>query len=207
MFTFVKQSILQTRQTGAVWPSGRRLARTMTSPLLDSEGPRRILEVGPGTGVFTREICKQLRPDDTYDIVEINPTFCRHVEQKVLPRHLDPKDLQQVRIHCDSLENVVLEPGYDHIFCGLPFNNFEPWLVRSLFRKMMSLMAEEGTLSFFEYIGVRMMRAPLVGRSGRKRSTDIERINKSLRRRFHGRREAVLCNIPPAYAVHLQPVA
>ena len=207
MFTFVKQSLLQTRQTGAVWPSGKRLARSMTSPLLDSRGCRRILEVGPGTGVFTREICKLLRQGDTYDIVEINPTFWRHVEDKVLPKYVDPNNLQQVTIHCDSLESVVLEPGYNHIFCGLPFNNFEPRLVRSLFRKMMSLMADDGTLSFFEYIGVRMMKAPLVGKSGRKRSNDIERINKSLRRRFQGRRQAVLCNIPPAYAVHLQSVA
>ena len=36
--------------TGAILPSSRGLARAMTRPMRQAKGPRRILEVGPGTG-------------------------------------------------------------------------------------------------------------------------------------------------------------
>ncbi|HET9784113.1 MAG TPA: hypothetical protein VFP94_04030, partial [Terriglobales bacterium] len=55
--------------TGAIAPSGAFLARAMTAPIARAchsvRSRLRVLEVGPGTGVFTRAILQQLRPGDS----------------------------------------------------------------------------------------------------------------------------------------------
>src|SRR5436309_3304214 len=70
--------------TGSVWPSSRRLALALTRPMRQARGPRRILEVGPGTGAVTAEIVRNLRPGDRFDIVEINPAFVAILERRFI---------------------------------------------------------------------------------------------------------------------------
>ncbi|MFM7799899.1 MAG: hypothetical protein ACKPBA_13075, partial [Planctomycetota bacterium] len=93
---------------------------------------------------------------------------------------------------------------YDLIVCGLPFNNFPPALGRSIFRRRMSLLRDGGELAYFEYAGVRTIKAPLVGERGRKQLKGVKFVGESLRRRHRGKRELVLGNIPPAVATHLR---
>ncbi len=132
MLAFLSQSVTRFKHTGAIAPSGGRLAREMTRTIREHEGPRRILEVGPGTGPFTRKILEELRPGDTLDIVEINPFFCRTIEQRLLApfRHRHPSI--PVMLHESPIESAGLTGPYDHIVCGLPFNNFPPrWFAAS----------------------------------------------------------------------------
>ena len=56
MLTFTRQILRNYQHTGAIAPSSIWLARTMTAPLRHHAGPKRVLEVGPGTGAFTREM-------------------------------------------------------------------------------------------------------------------------------------------------------
>src|SRR6059036_1372484 len=72
---FYRQFRQQYHTTGSILPSSRALARAMTRPMRQSRAPRRILEIGPGTGAITAEIVRQLRPGDQFDIVEINADF------------------------------------------------------------------------------------------------------------------------------------
>lgn len=71
---FVGQIFRRWRTTGAIAPSGRRLARAM----VDAVGPvpdgSVIIELGPGTGVFTRELVKRF-PQAKVVAVEINEVF------------------------------------------------------------------------------------------------------------------------------------
>ncbi len=201
MFSFMRQAVRDFKHTGAVWPSSPQLAKVMTRSLRGAAGSRRVLEVGPGTGVFTRDVIEHLRSGDEFDIVEINPAFCRHLERHVLPRG---KNGPVVRLHCSPIESAAIEGPYDFIICGLPFNNFPPAMVRSIFRRLISLLREGGELAYFEYAGVRVMKAPLVGPNGRRRLREISRVGKALRRKHGGRRELVLGNIPPALAVRLK---
>jgi hypothetical protein len=65
-------------------------------------------------------------------------------------------------------------------------------------------MREGGELAYFEYAGVRTMKGPLVGPSGRKQLKGIAKVGESLRRKHKGKRELVLGNLPPAVATHLR---
>ena len=60
MLAFIGQAFSDYKATGAVAPSGPVLARSMTEAIRRHEGPRRVLEVGPGTGAFTKHIIEAL---------------------------------------------------------------------------------------------------------------------------------------------------
>lgn len=204
LLAFVSQAIKQNYHTGAVLPSSKALARTLTSAARTTTRTKRILEVGPGTGPFTKEILQTLRSGDEFHIVEINPVFAARLEEVMLEPFRKANPRITVQMHCKPIESASLEGMFDFIVCGLPFNNFPPKVVRSIFRRLMDLLKPGGELSYFEYAGVRAMKGPLVGQKGRKHLKAIGMTGKVLRRKHSGRRKLVLGNVPPAVAVWLK---
>lgn len=204
MLAFVSQFITNFKTTGAVLPSGGVLARAMTRSARRADGPRRILEVGPGTGAFTRHLLRSLRSGDELHIVEINRKFADYLERKLLSDYRRRNPEIDVMLHCTSIQDASVQGLFDYIVCGLPFNNFSGDLVRSIFRRMMRLLAEDGQLTFFEYAGVRMIKAPIVGSDGRRKMRKHQAIMKVLQRRHCCQSDLVLANVPPAYAHHLK---
>ncbi len=204
MLDFLAEAIRNFRSTGSVWPSSPALAKAMTSTIARVDGPRRILEVGPGTGPFTKSILNKLRAGDHLDLVEINQNFCRKLEKDVLAGYRVRHPNVQVRLHCAPIEDADLAGPYDVIVCGLPFNNFPPKLMWQIFRRMFDLLKDNGELVYFEYAGVRAMKSPVSDSAGRARLKRIDAIGKSLRRRHEGKRKLVLANFPPAYAYSLK---
>src|SRR4051812_8800891 len=79
--------------TGAVLPSGRGLAVALSRFVRNGEAtsasgkngtarPRRILEVGPGTGAVTVQIIDDMRPQDRLVLVERNEQFVAHLKER-----------------------------------------------------------------------------------------------------------------------------
>jgi len=204
VFEFLTQALRDFRHTGSVWPSSPILARAMTKSIARIQGPRRVLEVGPGTGPFTKAILNKLRSGDQFDLVEINESFCRKLEREVLSKYRGGHPGVDVRLHCAPIEDAELSGPYDVIVCGLPFNNFPPKLMRQIFRRMFALLKEDGELVYFEYVGVRAVKRPVVDGAARARLRRIDAIGKSLRRKHDGRTELVLGNFPPALAYSLK---
>ena len=203
MLLFVREFFHHKKQTGSIWPSSPQLARAMTKTLRKPRSPLRILEVGPGTGPVTKQILGALRPGDELHIVEINRLFCDQLERKLLRPFQARHPSIAVRMHCAPIEEADLDGPFDLIICSLPFNNFPPALVRSIFRQMMELLAPGGELVYFEYVGVRALKSRFVNETGRVRLRQLSATVRVLRRRHSGRRELVLGNFPPAYAMRL----
>jgi phospholipid N-methyltransferase len=201
---FLTEALRDFRHTGSVWPSSPVLAKAMTSSIARIEGPRRVLEVGPGTGPFTKAILRKLRAGDQFDMVEINESFCRKLEKSLLSPYRGRHPQVAVRLHCAPIEEAALEGPYDVIVCGLPFNNFPPKLMRQIFRRMFALLKDDGELVYFEYAGVRVMKGPVMDSAGRARLKRIDAYGKSLRRKHDGKKELVLANFPPAIAYRLK---
>src|SRR5438132_9361967 len=119
--------------TGSILPSSRALGRALTRPLRRAQGPKRILEVGPGTGAVTAEIVRALGPGDRLDIVEINARFVAVLEKRFMDEPLFRRRRQQANVIHAPLQEVPGVAVYDFMVSGLPLNNFALDLVKDIF--------------------------------------------------------------------------
>jgi phospholipid N-methyltransferase len=201
---FFRQFRQQYDTTGSVLPSSRALARALTRPMRQHAGPRRILEVGPGTGAVTREIVRQLRPDDRLDIVEINGSFVELIRRRFEeePSFRCRKDLARL-IH-SPLQEVEGQAVYDYMISGIPLNNFAPPLVEEIFSSYRRLLRPEGMLSYFEYATLRDLKRSLAAGPERVRLAALSELLEEKIRRYQVAEELVMFNVPPAVARHFR---
>ncbi|MSQ96444.1 MAG: methyltransferase domain-containing protein [Gemmataceae bacterium] len=201
---FYRQFRQQYHTTGSILPSSRGLARAMTRPLRQAKAPRRILEIGPGTGAITAEIVRQLRPGDQFDIVEINADFVAFLNTRFAEEADFRKRRSQSRImHC-PLQEVPGEKMYDFLISGLPLNNFSLELVDDIYKSYERLLKPGGTLTCFEYVWVRAIKMPFVRGKDRERLTQLTHYLEVKFRRYQIGQEIVVLNVPPAVARHLR---
>lgn len=194
----------QYRNTGSVLPSSRCLARALVEPMQQAAGPRRILEVGPGSGAVTREILGRLRPDDRLDIVEINENFVALLQRRFATDPLFCQHREQVSLIHAPLQDLAGSEVYDFMISGLPLNNFPLALVREIFASYQRLLKAAGVLSYFEYLWIRTLKMPFVSRRQRRH---LQVLSRFLGRRISAYQigqKRVWCNVPPAVAHHLR---
>jgi phospholipid N-methyltransferase len=190
--------------TGAVLPSSRYLARALAAPLLDARPPVHVLEVGPGTGAVTRVLARHLRPDDRLDAVEINEGFVALLRRRLCDDAELARRATQVRVIHAPLEDLPGESAYDVIVSGLPLNNFSIGQIEGIFAAFRRLLRPGGTLSYFEYLLVRQLKTPFVGREERRRLEEIGRLLDGYLKAYQVRQERVLLNVPPAVVRYLR---
>ncbi len=166
---FLRQFLQSPRTVGAVLPSSTALARAMLAPV-DFQSARAVVEFGPGTGAFTREIAPRLAPGCRYLGIELNPTFVRDLTAK-FPR------LAFVRGSVADLERVLVAHGIaaiDAIVCGLPWASLPISLQEQVFAAIDRTLAPGGVFATFGYLqsmilpGARSLRqrlAPQLRRS------------------------------------------
>ena len=199
---FYRQFRDQYGTTGSVMPSSRALARALTRPMRACPSPRRVLEVGPGTGAVTREIVRTLRPGDRLEIVEINASFVEVVRRR-FEEELDfrRKTLQTRVIH-SAIQDVEGRAVYDVMISGIPLNNFAVPLVEEIFASYRRLLKPQGALSYFEYVAIRDLKQRVVAPAERLRLADLSRLLEDKIRRFQVAEAIVVFNVPPAVARH-----
>ncbi len=229
---FFREYIRHFHSTGAVLPSGRFLAAALTryvrgngdksnlceagrrpkvgrrpfrqiGPVPFSQ-PRRILEVGPGTGAVTRRIVGGMGCDDRLDLVELNETFVQQLECRFQTEPAFQAVADRTRIlHC-PIEELSGDHKYDAIVSGLPLNNFSAAVVGQILAALTDRLTPGGMLSFFEYIAIRPARALVSSRVERTRLRGIGRAMNAAFDRHEIRRDAVWLNVPPAWVHHLR---
>lgn len=201
---FLREVRRKHKEIGAIAPSSRFLAREMVHYLKGERPPRRILEAGPGTGIVTREIVRQLRPEDQLDIVEVNSKFVEFLGQRLKNEKAFAEKAAQIKIHHRGLETIPGEACYDVLISGLPLNIFPSALAREILKVYRRLLAPGGTLTYFEYVGARPFQVPFAGRLNRRR---LYRIGKRVERMVTAhqvRKRTILANLPPAFVRHLR---
>ena len=190
--------------TGAVLPSGPHLCRALSRYVSGSGTPRRILEVGPGTGVVTDQIILQMGPQDSLDLVELNDRFVEALRGRIDNDERWRGVADRVTVHHMPVEQLSAEQPYDAIVSCLPFNNFPAELVRAILGHLRGLIKDGGTLSFFEYLGVRKAKSLFCTREERQRLAGIGLALDEAIRDGRFRRECVVANVPPAWVHHLR---
>ena len=190
--------------TGAIAPSGRKLCRALARYVSGDGKPRRILEVGPGTGVVTDAIIAQMGPQDTLDVVELNERFVAALRERLASDHLWQRAADRVRIHHLPIEQLSSAEPFDVIVSGLPFNNFPVELVKNILRHLETLAAPDATLSFFEYVAIRRIKAVVCAKPERERLNGIGAVLNDAFAKRQFRQECIVANVPPAWVHHLR---
>lgn len=202
---FLREFISSFHTTGAIAPSGKLLARRMTEPLESLPGPRRILEAGPGTGVFSSRILSMLRPEDEFILCEINPEFAAFLKRRLKDDPMWAGRSGQVRVECADVREFFAPGSFDFVISGLPLNNFSPDFVRELLDGFVGSLSPWGVYTFFEYQAIRTLKRRFAPRATARRMTAIQEAVDSLKLRGEVKRIPVYLNTPPAYAYVVKP--
>jgi phospholipid N-methyltransferase len=190
--------------TGAVLPSGKPLCRALARYAAAEDSPRRVLEVGPGTGAVTDELIARLGPEDTLDLVELNDRFVAALRERLVSDERWRPAADRVCVYHMAVEHLSPAEPYRAIVSGLPFNNFPAALVTGILDRLAALAAPGGTLSFFEYIGVRKAKGLVARVDERRRLAGVENALHAVRDKWQFDRDCVLANVPPAWVHHLR---
>lgn len=143
-FAFFKAWLASPRRVSSVVPSSEALAKAITAELQDNAGP--VLELGPGTGVFTRAIlARGIAPQDL-TLVEASESFAHKLEQQfpdVRVLALDATRLQDSRLYNGAPLHAVIS--------GLPLLSMRKEQVTAILKGAFHYLKDDGALYQFTY--------------------------------------------------------
>jgi phosphatidylethanolamine/phosphatidyl-N-methylethanolamine N-methyltransferase len=140
---FLKSWFKDPKLIGAVAPSGRALAKLMSSGLKPGA---RVIELGAGTGTVTEALLKTgVRPEDLY-LLERNEAFFDILSRRFPGCPLVAADALDLR------ERFAGELGsFDFVVSGLPLLLFSPEQKAELFEQIFAVLGPNGAYQQFTY--------------------------------------------------------
>jgi phospholipid N-methyltransferase len=151
--TFFTEFLRNPRQNASIVPSAPAACEKMFEGL-DMASMQYVVELGPGTGCFTRELMAQLPSSARVLMLEINPTFCPRLEQEYGHRF----HVRQESAH--RMDELVAELGWpriDLVVSGLPYT-LPDVVIDPLFESLKRRTREGTTYRFFTYVPPLMKR-------------------------------------------------
>ncbi|MDE1991532.1 MAG: methyltransferase domain-containing protein [Rhizobiaceae bacterium] len=141
---FFRNWVSNPMQVAAIAPSGERLARLMTQEIDALDGP--ILELGPGTGVFTRALLARGIPESDLTLIEYGEEFAsvlrgRFPEARVV--RMDAARLAECGLFDDAPFGAVVS--------GLPLLSMSPEKVAAIVGGAFAAMRPGGAFYQFTY--------------------------------------------------------
>lgn len=173
-FLFLRSLLRNPGIVGAVTPSGPSLADLITSEIDPSTGP--ILELGPGTGIFTEASLRRGVPEKDLILIEYVADFARMLQRRYPEARVLCMDAEQF----GAVHDFGKHPGT--AISGLPLLNMRGKKVENILRGVFTRLREDGALYQFTY----GMACPVP-------SHTLKCLD--LKATLHG---SVLRNIPPA---------
>ena len=135
------------RTVGALTASSRALAVAMVEGT-DLEKPGHIVELGPGTGVFTAAIAERLGKDTRFLAVDIDPAFVTQIRKRW-------PTIECICASAERLDELVAAREMfpiDHIVSGLPFVSLPPPMTRRILESVAAVLRPGGTFTTFQYL-------------------------------------------------------
>ncbi|MDQ5940536.1 MAG: phosphatidylethanolamine/phosphatidyl-N-methylethanolamine N-methyltransferase [Candidatus Dependentiae bacterium] len=184
---------------GAVAPSSRLLGEALVAKVVPGIGGvgKRFLEVGPGSGAVTECLVAKLGPNDSLDLVELDPHLAQILREKY-------KNHPQVTLHQLSITDWRPGEPYDAVVMGIPFNALASSFVEQIWAHVLLLTKSEGVISYFSYLWLPRIKKLFLSKHKRR---DFKKIQNHLAEqyRLYGvGTQRVLPNVPPAIVFYLQ---
>lgn len=186
LIPFIREFVKAPTVVASVIPSGKALARQVTSSI-PSTGQPVVVELGPGTGAFSRTIQERLDGRGRHITLDVNERFTALLAERFA-------GLEAVTADARDLSTILAERGLgqaDAIVSGLPWASFRRERQRELLDAVVDALSPQGAFTTFAYVHAR-------------RFIPAHRFRRSLADRFEevvlGR--TVWANLPPALVYH-----
>ncbi len=131
-------------KVGAIVPSGPVLARAITSEISSTTGP--VLELGPGTGVFTKALLARGVSAKNLTLLEYDPKLAKLLCERF-------PGVRIISACATKLESLDLfdENGVGAIVSGLPLLSMPHSVIQSILDGAFSQLRDGGTMYQFTY--------------------------------------------------------
>jgi len=168
-------------RVGAVWPSSLALADAITAEVTPACAP--VIELGPGTGVFTRSLIAHGVPEERLALIEYEKNFARMLKRTF------PK-ARVFRMDAARLKDIDLFDGEraGAVVSGLPMLLMPPKKVIAILEGAFEHLRPEGVFYQFTYGPDSPVSRAILDRLG----LDVAR--------FGG----TLANVPPALVYRIR---
>ncbi|NCB20541.1 MAG: SAM-dependent methyltransferase [Clostridia bacterium] len=142
MIDNLKRIISQLRTRGAILPSSKFLVNRMVNRI-DFSKDQNLLQLGFGTGVFTKAIIERMTPNSKLIIFEINKKYNKY---KI-------NDSRIVYVY-DSAENICQyyhDVKFDNIISTLPLASLPKKITVNIFIQIKIFLKKDGSFLQFQY--------------------------------------------------------
>jgi phospholipid N-methyltransferase len=133
---------------GSIIPSSRFLIRQLLAPV-DWSRARLLVEFGPGVGVITREILKQMHPDATLIAIELNPDFVMHLRTAI-----DDPRLVVIQGSAAGVDEAVRQSGAsraNYVISGIPFSTLPADEREIILNKTRAVLDPQGLFLVYQF--------------------------------------------------------
>lgn len=172
---FFRSWIADPLRVAAVVPSGEALSRLITREIEPSDGP--VLELGAGTGVFTRALLARGIRESDLTLIEYGTDFSRILQHRFPKARILCMDASRL-----ANRNIFSGATVGAVVSGLPLLSMSPRKVMSILSGACSYMRPTGAFYQFTYGPLCPVPRPILDRLGLKAA----------------RVGGTICNIPPA---------
>ena len=145
---YLRQFLRNPRELGSITPSSRFLGRAILGEI-DFNHAHRIVELGPGTGVFTREILRQLSPQGSLLALDTNADFI-----KLLGTQLADSRLTAVHASAERVNTEVANLGWpsaDVVISGIPYSLLPRATTAAIARASWEALGDGGLFVGYQY--------------------------------------------------------
>lgn len=145
---FLKQFLGRPGMVGALTPTSRVTIRALLEPI-DWRRVKCVVEYGPGTGVFTREILRRLGPGARLIAIDTNEHFVRYLRGTIGDTRLDC-----VHGSAADVEAILATRGVaqvDYIISGLPFSTLPQMIAHAIMDATHRAIRPGGAFLVYQY--------------------------------------------------------
>lgn len=154
---FLREWLSDPLRVASVTPSGKALAAMMTREIEPTDAP--VIELGPGTGVFTDALIARGIPEDKLFLVEMGASFAQLLRFR-LP-HATILEMDATR-----LGKIHLPGGSGAVVSGLPVLAMPPRVVMQIVHGAFVHLRAGGAMYQFTYGPRCPVRRPILDRLG-----------------------------------------
>lgn len=136
------------KEIGSVAPSSKFLTKEIIKNI-DFKMSRDIIELGPGSGAFTKVILKKAKPNARLFCFEINKNFCSYLNKNLIDKRLVIINAGAEKIS-ENLKKLDFQYA-DCIVSGLPFLNFSKHKIKKILEEVKISLNKKGKFILFQY--------------------------------------------------------